>query len=146
LKAKLVAFLLGTAILLTLLATLGQEGGTRSISYSEFKQLVRAGRVAEVVIGQHRIHGVLKDPPGRFTATRVDDPGLIEVLEQRGVKMTGEVPAAWWTAIAGWVIPLLFPLAFWNLLLKRMGPREGALAFGRSRANLRRRRCQGELR
>src|SRR3989442_11860825 len=62
--------------------------GGRAIPYSEFKQLVRDGQVAEVTIGDQTIRGTLKQPPANdpkqgkeFTTTRVEDPKLAEELE-----------------------------------------------------------------
>src|SRR5205823_6679695 len=53
--------------------------GGRAIPYSEFKQLVRDGQVAEVTIGDQTIRGTLKQPPANdpkqgkeFTTTRVE--------------------------------------------------------------------------
>src|SRR4051812_36330160 len=66
----------------------------RSIPYSEFKSLVKNGKVAEVVVGDQLIRGTLKegnDKQKAFTVTRVEDPKLTEELEARGVKYTGEI-------------------------------------------------------
>src|SRR6202158_1197581 len=74
----------------------------RSLPYSEFKALVRNGQVAEVTIGEQSIRGTLKqaadnDPKAskQFTTTRVEDPKLIEELEAKGVKYTGEMANRW---------------------------------------------------
>src|SRR5258706_15878916 len=66
----------------------------RSIPYSEFKQLVKSGEVAEISIGDQAIRGTLKAGDAKskaFIVTRVEDPKLTEELEARGVKYTGEV-------------------------------------------------------
>src|SRR6478735_8701005 len=49
----------------------------RSIPYSEFKQLVKNGDVAEISIGDQAIRGTLKSGDAKnraFTVTRVEDP------------------------------------------------------------------------
>src|SRR6266513_1599197 len=51
-----------------------------SISYSEFKQRLREGRVQEVVVAEDRIRGTMRDGPKAthpFTAVRIEDPKLI---------------------------------------------------------------------
>src|SRR5436190_4196320 len=55
----------------------------RTIPYSEFKALLKAGQVAEATIGDQAIRGKLKqgDDNREFTTTRVEDPKLTEELE-----------------------------------------------------------------
>src|SRR5262249_57222014 len=59
--------------------------GGRVLPYSEFKQLVKSGQVAEVTVGDQVIRGTLKqaadDKSKQFTATRVEDTKLTEELE-----------------------------------------------------------------
>src|SRR5438445_13864563 len=64
--------------------------GGQAIPYSDFKQLVKQGQVAEVTIGDQTIRGTLKQPLSNdpkqgkeFTTTRVEDPKLAEELEAR---------------------------------------------------------------
>src|SRR5918911_1714737 len=51
----------------------------RAIPYSDFKTLVKDGKVADVVIGEQIIRGTLKEPASedkqnrQFTTTRVED-------------------------------------------------------------------------
>ncbi|MFA9460511.1 ATP-dependent zinc metalloprotease FtsH [Thiohalorhabdus methylotrophus] len=82
----------------------GQGGNQVELSYTQFKQEVRAGTVAEVTVRGQRIDGRFKseaspvtDPakqapnqPTRFTTAKppFDDPNLMDVLEQNGVKVT----------------------------------------------------------
>src|SRR5688572_2235017 len=95
--------------------------GGRPIPYSEFKTLLRNGAVTEVTVGEQLIRGILKEaPPGattqskQFTTTRIEDPKLIEELEARGVKYTGEVINRWLPDLLGWIIPLLFIIGIWG--------------------------------
>lgn len=50
---------LGAAIAFGLMLAL-PDLATKPVPYSEFKQMVRAGQIAEVVIDEHRIRGSLK--------------------------------------------------------------------------------------
>ena len=114
-----------------------------AVSYSEFKTLVREGKIREVVVADDRLRGVYKAAPQSgtasrgVTAVRIEDPKLIEDLEKAGVKYTGEVASRWIGEVLGWVIPLLFIVALWTFFLRKMGSAEGGvMSFGRSKAKV----------
>jgi len=115
-----------------------QSGG--ALPYSEFKALVRQGRVSDVVVGDTEIRGTLKGTEqgsSNFTTVRIEDPALVEDLEQRGVKYTGETPSRWMSELLGWVLPLLFLVVIWSFFFRRMGGAEGGvMSFARSRAKI----------
>jgi len=116
----------------------------QSIPYSEFKVLLKDGQVVDVTIGEQMIHGTLKQPAAndpkqlkQFITTRVEDPKLTEELESRGVKYTGEVASRWLMDLMGWLLPLIFLVAIWAFLFRRMSGAEGGImSFGRSRAKI----------
>jgi len=107
-----------------------------AVSYSEFLDMVRADQVAEVAIAEHRIRGTLKTEGQTFETMRIEDPRLLEELQRHGVKFTGAVESNWWTNVTGWLLPLFIMILLWNVILRRMSPGQGALAFGRSRAKI----------
>src|SRR5882672_1569412 len=86
----------------------------RSIPYSEFKSLLKNGKVLELWINDQTIRGTLTEETGtdpkskQFTTTRVEDSKLTEELDAKGVKYAGEMSNHWLTDILGWVIPLVF--------------------------------------
>ena len=112
----------------------------RSLPYSEFKQLVKNGEVAEISIGDQAIRGTLKAGDAKtktFTVTRVEDPKLTEELEAKGVKYTGEVMNRWLPELLGWIIPLLFLVGIWGFFFRRMsGAEGGVMSFARSKAKI----------
>jgi cell division protease FtsH len=113
----------------------------RTLDYSELKSLLRAGKIQEVVLSEDRVRGVLKqaDEQGRktFTAVRIEDPKLVEELEQQQVRFSGEVASRWLPELLGWILPLLFLIALWTLFFRRMGGAEGGvMSFARSRAKI----------
>src|SRR5438876_3397633 len=118
--------------------------GGQAIPYSDFKQLVMQGQVAEVTIGDQTIRGTLKQPPlndpkqgKEFTTTRVEDPKLIEELEAKGVKYKGEAVNRWLPDLLGWIIPLVFFIGIWGFFFRRMsGAEGGVMSFARSRAKI----------
>jgi cell division protease FtsH len=115
-----------------------QSGQT--VSYSDFKNLVREGKVQEVTVAEDRIRGQLKqgtDKSRIFTAVRIEDPKLLEDLEKNGVKYTGEVASRWVAELLGWVIPIVFLIGLWSFFFRRMGGAEGGvMSFARSRAKI----------
>ncbi len=112
----------------------------RTISYSEFKTLLKDGKIAEVVVSGQTVHGTLKDEPDKtkqFTTTRVDDSKLTEELEAKGVKYSGELDNHWMSDLLGWVVPLLFFVGIWGFFFRRMsGAEGGVMSFARSRAKI----------
>jgi cell division protease FtsH len=113
----------------------------RTIQYSEFKSLVRAGKVAEIVVAEDRVRGELRQPDAQgrksFVTVRIEDPKLLEELDRYGVRYTGEVSSRWVPELLGWIIPLLFLVGLWSLFFRRMGGAEGGvMSFARSRAKI----------
>ncbi len=116
----------------------------RSIPYSEFKSLLKDGKVAEATITDQLIRGTLTSPiteDGKetksFTTTRVEDPKLTEELDARGVKYTGEAANRWVSDLLGWIVPAIFFIAIWGFFFRRMGGAEGGvMSFARSRAKI----------
>src|SRR3954454_7300366 len=116
----------------------------RPIPYSDFKELLKNGQVAEVTVADQVIRGTLKQPASndpkaskQFTTTRVDDPKLTEELEARGVKYSGELVNRWLPELLGWIIPLLFFIGIWGFFFRRMsGAEGGVMSFARSKAKV----------
>jgi cell division protease FtsH len=126
----------GTLVFIFTLSTLSTAGRARSVSYTEFKQMVRGSRVEEVVIGQDRIRGVLTDSKEAFTTVRVEDPGLLGELEQRGITVQGELTSTWWSSLIGWFLPLVLLMLVWTFMTKGAAPGQSVMAFGQSRAKI----------
>ena len=122
------------ATVVFVVGTLLSGVAVRSVSYTEFKQKLRAGEIVEVVVSEARIRGTLKSAD-RVSAVRVDDPALLAELEQRGVTVTGEVQSGGWSFLV-WLLPIALILYFWTRSMQGVGPAQGALSFGRSRAKV----------
>src|SRR5918996_1107510 len=130
-------YVLGFLFLMVLAQAWFLAPSGRQLPYSEFKQLVRSGQVAEITVGEQSIHGVLKREQNNsrtFKTTRIEDPKLLEDLDQHAVKYTGEFVSRWLPEVLGWVIPILILLALWSFFFRRMsGAEGGVMSFARSK-------------
>src|SRR5437868_4863399 len=130
-------YILGLLFLLALAQAWFMAPAGRQISYSEFKQAVRAGQVAEVFVGDQTIRGTYKrDTNGgvNFNTTRIEDPKLIEDLDTASVKYTGEMVSRWLPEVLGWIVPRLLLFGVWSFFFRRMsGAEGGVMSFARSK-------------
>jgi cell division protease FtsH len=129
---------------------------TASVSYSEFKALVKKGKVANLTLGKETISGTLSTDglegllPNEtveelkrlgggtrpFVTARVDDPGLVAELEQANVKFAGHVDNTWLATLLSWILPALVFVSVWVLVMRRFGPQQGLMAIGKSKARV----------
>ena len=117
---------------------------TKTIPYSEFKQLVREGKLKSVAIGDEIIKAIPKEGalPGEqrkiklFVTTRVDDPDLIKELDRYNVEYSGIYESPWAKSFFSWVLPLVLLFFIWALVFRKMGPGAGVMTFGKSGAKL----------
>ena len=127
-----------------------------SMSYSEFKALLRAGKVSELGLYRDTIEGTFS-PTGlesvlskekieeikrsgksspNFVTTRVEDPGLVPELEAARVRFTGHVANTWIATLLSWILPAVIFVGLWMLVMKRMNPQSGLMSIGKSRAKV----------
>jgi cell division protease FtsH len=127
-----------------------------NLSYSEFKTLVKKGKVSNLTLDKQTVSGTLSTegletllPKERldelkrlsggshqFVTARVEDPGLVAELEEANVKFTGRVENAWLTALLSWVLPAVVFVGVWFLLMRRFSPQQGLMAIGKSKAKV----------
>lgn len=113
----------------------------KEIPYSEFKAMVREGRLQEVTLGPSLVRGVAKDAKAQgaaiFTAVKVEDPELVKELEARGIPYRGEVESKWAYFILSWLVPIVLLVLFWRYLLGKLGgAQRNLLAIGQSKAKV----------
>jgi len=108
------------------------------ISYSEFKEALRAGKTKDIVITPETITGEreMEKGPRKFQTVRVEDADLVKELEAAKIKYTGKVESKWLTNILSWIIPLVFFFFIWRILFSRIGPETSVMSFGKSRAKI----------
>jgi cell division protease FtsH len=111
-----------------------------TLSYSRFKQKVAEGSVSKLTIGPDSISGTLKGkenkPDQQFTTVRVDDPGLVKELDDRKVDYSGHYDSKFLGTILSWFLPIAVMFFIWRFAIKKMGPGQGVMSFGKSKAKL----------
>jgi cell division protease FtsH len=149
-------FLIAVTVVMLLQEFFGRQHA-QPIAYSEFKQLLRAGKLAEVALTDQLITGTVNadglegilpktqadaigkgQGPHRFTTVRVDDPQLVADLDAAKVSYAGQVESKWLATLLSWVVPALVFFALWSFLIRRMGMggHGGVLEIGKSKAKV----------
>ena len=108
------------------------------ISYSEFKEALRANNIKDITITPEAISGERETEKGprKFQTVRVEDSDLVKELEASKIKYTGKVESKWMMNILSWIIPLVFFFFIWRILFSRIGPETSVMSFGKSRAKI----------
>jgi cell division protease FtsH len=111
-----------------------------AIPYSQFEQLLRDHKIAEVGVSDRYIQGRLKEPlsgKSQFVTTRVD-PRFADELQKYGVTFTGEVESTLVTDLLSWVVPALLFFGVWMFLSRRVaqGLGGGLMSIGKSKAKI----------
>jgi len=112
------------------------ERGQLPISYSEFLSMVENESVVQVTIQGDHISG--ESAQGPFKTYAPEDPELIRLLRQKGVKIVAkpEEDSSWFQVLLSWV-PMLLLIGVWIFFMRQMQVGGGkALSFGKSRARL----------
>ena len=148
-------FLAAAVLIFNLLAP---RAGGKFMDYSEFKEKIRQGEIKKVEINPDLLLGfadtagrAAQNPPGPvrtpanrdsariFRTTPVVDPELVPMLDSLGVAYYSRAQAGRGLAslIFNWVIPGIFFLFLWMLILPRLGGGgAGLFALGKSRARI----------
>jgi cell division protease FtsH len=112
------------------------------VSYSEFERQLADGRIAEVIISDQKIIGMLKnpDPSGKtaIAAIRVE-PDIAERLDRYQVPYTRVVESTFFRDLLSWVVPMVVFFAIWFFAFRRFAEKQGMgnfMAIGKSRAKV----------
>ncbi len=115
------------------------------ISYSEFRELLDSGAVAEVEVQGDLIQGRLADSvqgrAERFFTNRVD-PALARELSESGVEFSSLPESTFLRGLVASVLPLALFLGLWLFLMRRMADRvggpggNGLFSVGKSKAKV----------
>jgi len=142
-------YVLAALVGLILMQELFTPRHTQTLTYSEFKQALVAGKLDDVVIadgiatGKLRAEGLeqilpkvkleaLKRAGGEhgFATVLVNDPGLVAQLDVAKVRYGSVRESKWLGALISWVAPALVFFGIWWFLMKRMGGAMGGIGHG----------------
>jgi len=132
---------------------IGQES-LRTLSYTEFKQHVREGKVAGVILQGDQLRGTFAQPgtdfqgapapSARFRTTLppFDDPDLMSLLETHQVEVSAQSEqTTWWARLLIGILPWLLIIGLFWYASARMqqhiaggGGPGGVFGFGKSKA------------
>ncbi len=142
-RINLAYFILAVFAVLWLQSLWVQSQRIERLSYSEFQQQLKAGRVGEIVVYENRIEGTFSQPTAsghtRFVTIRVD-PDLAKDLEGYNVKYGGALEQTFIRDILSWTIPALIFIGIWMFIVRRFAQSQGMgggfLTIGKSKARV----------
>ena len=113
-----------------------------TIPYSQFEQMMDAGKIRDVRVTDKYITGTLKETPpdgrSRFVTVRVE-PGLAKQLEEHGITVEGAVENNLIRDILSWILPVLAFFGIWAFFIRRFAERQGMgglMTIGKSKAKV----------
>ncbi|MBO0738517.1 MAG: ATP-dependent metallopeptidase FtsH/Yme1/Tma family protein, partial [Alphaproteobacteria bacterium] len=117
-----------------------QPAHVKTIPYSEFQQLAAEGKVTDIVVGQTQITGTFKEPADKgvphFATNRVD-PALAESLAKDKLTFSGEAGPGLFSTVISWLMPALFFVLLWMVLVRpMMGQAGGLMSVGKSKVKV----------
>ena len=128
-----------------------------TLSYSQFKTLLKHGQITEIVVRDQEIRGVIKPEAAKdiltaqrinelgdgakkplpFEVVRVEDARLTVELEEAGIPFKGETTSDWLSVALSWLMPIVIFFVLWSLLSNRVGSAGGGLMqIGKSKAKV----------
>ena len=130
-------------ILLLLVMQSYFEGQVDSAKYSDFRQWVEDGQVAEAYVGSDNISGKYyaegssEQGLRTFSVNKMEDPGLVELLQKHVPDYDGKREPTWLTSLLGWILPAVFFVGIWMFMARRMsGGSGGLMSIGKSKAKV----------
>jgi cell division protease FtsH len=150
-------FLIAFLLILALQEFVFAPTHLNNLPYSDFKALLKAGKISNVGIGETIITGTLSNEgvegilsgetaervrklgrgEHRFTTVRVEDSALVPELEAAKVRFTGQVESKWFSTLLSWIVPAVIFFLIWGYAIRRMGGAAGGmLEIGKSKAKV----------
>jgi len=116
-----------------------------TLSYGDFRERVRQGKVESVIVPTSGpLRGLLRAEAGeergrpyRTERGDLEDKELLDLLERSGVKFDGEAPSLLGEIILPWLPPIILTGLLLFFMLRRMGGGpETVLSLGKSKAKI----------
>lgn len=140
---NLILWLIIAAVLVTVMNNFSSPSEPQTLSYSQFIEQVKEGRVERVTVDGYVITGKRTDGEG-FKTIRpaIQDGGLIGDLIDNNVVIEGKQPEqqSIWTQLLVASFPILVIIAVFMFFMRQMqggaGGKGGPMSFGKSKARL----------
>lgn len=150
-------YVLAAALMMLAIQSYIGTSHIETLPYSDFKVLLKAGKLKNIAFGEAAITGTLstdgidkllpkqqvdemhREGKGdhQFSTLRVNDPNLVQDLEAAKVRFVGEADSKWIGILLSWIVPALLFFAIWSFMIKRMGgAASGMLEIGKSKAKV----------
>ncbi|MCL6620463.1 MAG: ATP-dependent zinc metalloprotease FtsH [Syntrophobacterales bacterium] len=118
--------------------TTEQARAKTTISYTQFLELVKNGKVTKVLLQGEEITGEQADGKP-FKTYSPNDPNLIRLLQDKKVEISvrPKEDTPWYTTLLVSWLPMLLLVGIWIFFMRQMQAGGGkAMSFGKSRARL----------
>ncbi len=128
-------------IIIALMNSAKQKNQVEELKYSQFKENLRGGNVAQVVVSPGMIKGRFRNSQGelkQFKTVPMNDPDLIKDLEENKVMEFSGVEQNGWLGplLMSWG-PIILLILFWIWIMRGMASGgKQAMAFGKTKAKL----------
>lgn len=109
---------------------MGSVSSKKEISYYELKQLIENHQVRAVSIGQTVINAISSDERTLYSAKKVNDPSLIQLLDEKKIQYSGFSEENIFMEILSWILPVLILIGFWMFMASRVQKNMGNGIFG----------------
>jgi cell division protease FtsH len=139
LAKNLLVWLIVAVVLIAVFKNFSETGDAGQLTYNQFIDEVKGGKVEEVNIDSNGLVIVAKRKDGsRFTTTNPRDTRLVDTLLENDVETVQETPGVSLLSILFNFLPVLLIIGFWFFMMRQMqqGGGKGAMSFGKSRAKL----------
>ena len=134
--------LLGVWAVLIIQSYIASMFAAQMIPYSQFLDLLKAGKIVDVAVTANQIQGKMKVDGGApsetkaFKTIRVD-PELSTLLEQYKVIFKGEIESTFLRDILSWIFPIILFVGIWYFFMKKMGSQQaGFMTIGKNKAKI----------
>ncbi len=138
--SKVAIWLVIGLVLFTVFKQFDRAAPTDSVSYTQFMQEAKQGRVKKVIVHQSGTLDVTTTEGRRYALTSPGDLWMVGDLIKDGVQVTGaprEEQSFLMQILISW-FPMLLLIGVWVYFMRQMqgGGRGGAFSFGKSKARL----------
>jgi len=109
-----------------------EQGGSKSISYSDLKEMIKNKQVSQVGISEFSIKAVsVAEPKVIYVAKKVGDATLVPLLDEQKIPYSAYSEGNWFSDLLfSWVLPVFIFFGIWMFLASRMQKNIGSGILG----------------